>query len=359
MKRSRHPMPYVLCMMVAVHLDASAMSSTSQVASEGQLMPEALVEAYGWPAGVLDLVNDPLRSNGWNPWFSGLPNDVHHYEIKLTNKQDLEKIIQKLSAIRCDGVRIQLDPGRDPGALGLSTVLPKGNNTGALFSIGSQKVIDQWFLRLPKTEPGVREFGAQRYTESPKAFPPTLTLFVGHDAIDLENLQIPAQIEVCAKVSDAYREEHKDDPIVTAIDAFIMVHRKKRAALPEGSDAVQVLENATWLKAEAVWKEFAAEYHAATRFAFPREKLLASALPTKQLSVDGAVKTVLSSGMLVRGIMARLVLAGVDDPKLKSGVEKMSMRDLDWEELKKNDEKAGAILRSIFQDDLVQPTKKE
>jgi hypothetical protein len=98
---------------------------------------------------------------------------------------------------------------------------------------------------------------------------------------------------------------------------------------------------------------------AATRFVFPREKLLASALPTKQLSGNELDNTILSVGMLVRGIMARLVLAGADDSNFKSGVEKMSMRSLNWDEMKKNDAKNGAILRSIFQDDPPQPTQKE
>ncbi|MFT5126970.1 MAG: hypothetical protein ACI8W8_000568 [Rhodothermales bacterium] len=220
--------PYVLCTIFATRLCVSAISSTSQVASEGQLLPKAVVETYGWPEGVLDLVNDPLRSNGWNPWFSEWPNDVNHYEVNLREHHDLDKIIQKLSAIRCDVVRIQLDPGTEPGALGFTTSLPKGNGTAAIFAIGSQKIIDQWFRGLPEIEPGVRKFGVQRYTESPKALPPTLTLFVGHRAIDLEKLAVPARIEVSGTFSDAYRKEHKDDPMVTGIDDFITGHRKKQ-----------------------------------------------------------------------------------------------------------------------------------
>ena len=77
-----------------------------------------------------------IQDWGWNPWFSEWPNDVNHYEIKLRGQDDLKQIIQKLVAIRCDVVRIRLDPGKEPGALGFTTVLPKGNDTAAVFAIG-------------------------------------------------------------------------------------------------------------------------------------------------------------------------------------------------------------------------------
>ncbi len=230
MRTASRSIPSALCALLALSQCVFAMSSTSQVATEGRPVPKAAVETYGWPAGVLDLVNDPLRSNGWNPWFSEWPNDVNHYEFKLREHDDLKKIIQKLATIRCDCVRITLDPGKEPGALGFTTVLPKGNGTAAVFAIGSQKIIDAWYLRLPEMEPGVRKFGVLRYTECPKALPPTLTLFVGNSAIDLGNLEVPTHVEVRGAVSDSYRKEHAKDPLVSAIDAFVAGHREKQEA---------------------------------------------------------------------------------------------------------------------------------
>ena len=97
----------------------------------------------------------------------------------------------------------------------------------------------------------------------------------------------------------------------------------------------------------------------ATRFTFQKKKLLSSALSTKQMSDDGQINTVLSTGRLFRAIMTRLVLAGVDDSEIRSTVEKMSMRKLNWDKLKKDDKMASIILRSIFQDDVIQPTMGE
>jgi hypothetical protein len=222
------PIPCILLAVLAGCTYVFGMSSTSQVASEGQLVPEAVVENYGWPAGVLELVNDPLRSNGWNPWFSEWPSDVNHYEFKLGGHDDLEQVIKKLAAIRCDVVRIHLDPAEEPGALSFTTVLPKGNGVAAVFAIGSQKIIDQWYLRLPEAEPGVRTFGVHRYNECPKAHPPTLTLFLGNEAIDFAKLEIPAGVEISAAASRSSHKENNDDPMVKAIDKFITAHLEKQ-----------------------------------------------------------------------------------------------------------------------------------
>jgi len=43
--------------------------------------------------------------------------------------------------------------------LAFSTVLEEGNGAAVVFSIGSQKRIDQWYQHLREVEPGVRQFG--------------------------------------------------------------------------------------------------------------------------------------------------------------------------------------------------------
>ena len=98
----------------------------------------------------------------------------------------------------------------------------------------------------------------------------------------------------------------------------------------------------------------------AARFSFPKERLLASALSTKQIFADGATETVLSTSSLIQAFMVRFaLLAGVDDSELRSTVEKMSMRKLDWERLKADDKRASPVLRSIFEDDVMNSTEEE
>lgn len=82
------------------------------------------------------------------------------------------------------------------------------------------------------------------------------------------------------------------------------------------------------------------------RFTFPSERLAASGLPLRPLRTGTALRTVLSIGRFVRGVMARLALAGAED--LRPVVETMAMRELDWESLRATDATVSARLKEIF-----------
>jgi hypothetical protein len=219
---------YTIGALFIICFPASGISGTNHVASEGQPVTETQADRLGWPTGVIDLLNDPLRADGWNPWFSEWPNDVNVYEFKPQSSEESSSIIESLTKIRSDAIQIQLNPGNEPHAIGFTTVLPEENDIAAVFSIGSQNLIDPWFQRLPEPEPGIRTFGVHRFTECPKAMPPTLTLYVGHPAIDLNKLDIPANVKVIAEMSDSYREGHKDDATIQDIEQFVTQHAKQR-----------------------------------------------------------------------------------------------------------------------------------
>ena len=76
-------------------------------------------------------------------------------------------------------------------------------------------------------EAGVRVFGVRRLREPPIAHPPTLTLHVGNDAIDLKSLKIPPAVEVTAVVSAADRAEGRNAASLKAIDDFVARHQTK------------------------------------------------------------------------------------------------------------------------------------
>ena len=88
----------------------------------------------------------------------------------------------------------------------------------------------------------------------------------------------------------------------------------------------------------------------AERFAFSEKKLLESALITRQISDELAIKETLSLDKFYRVVMARLVLAGLDNPELKSTVEKLSESKIDWKQVEKRDQEISIILKSIFKD---------
>lgn len=207
---------------------ACGMSGTSQVAWPGK--PVAAVA--DWPAGVLELINDPLRTKGWNPWFSEWPNDVNHYAFMVTNSSDVNRLIRKLADIKAGKRVILLAPGKEPRSLGFTTVLPENNGMGVLFSIGSQQSIDGWFQRLPEIEPGVRKFGVHRFKAPPAATPPTLTLHVSHRAIDLKKLEIPSTIEVSAIIPPV-QSDGQTLPQPQEIESFVAKHRAKSSTPTE------------------------------------------------------------------------------------------------------------------------------
>lgn len=215
----------VLCVLLFAPLCALAISSTEEIASEGQ----AASADPDWPKGVLELVNDPLRTEGWNPWFSEWPSDVYHYGLRVRNAEDINHLIAKLAAILTMNAQVFLRPEKEVGGLGFTTQIQKGNGLGATFSFGNQKRINQWFEHLREVEPRVKKFGVHRLTKPPEALPPTLTLYVGHAAVDLKKLRIPQKIKVISEIPDSYRKQHPDDSTIKAIDKFVV----GRAPKPE------------------------------------------------------------------------------------------------------------------------------
>lgn len=193
------------------------------VASEGQPVEEEL----GWPAKIVDLVNDPVRTVGWNFWFSECPNDVNHYAFAAKNTDDLNRLIKKLAATKAKGMAVQLSLGKEFPAGGFSFLKP-GNGIPAVLGFGNQVRINQWYVHLDDVEPGVKKWGVHRYTAPPSAMPPTLTIYVEHPAVDLAKLKIPAEVNVVASVSKEEREKRKDDEPLRTIDQLLK--RRQRAA---------------------------------------------------------------------------------------------------------------------------------
>jgi hypothetical protein len=199
-------------------LHVFAISSTDQVAWAGK--PVA-AEAH-WGEGVLELVNDPLRGDGWHPWFSEWPNDVNYYEMKASKLEEINHLITQLAAIKASKVQILLNPAREAGALAFTTTVKIGSAIPAVFSIGDQGRIDQWFDHLKKKEGSDKpKFGVYTIEKAPEALPPTLTLYVGHAAVDLKKLKIPERVQVTADVSKSYREQHEGDPSIKAIEDYV------------------------------------------------------------------------------------------------------------------------------------------
>jgi hypothetical protein len=201
-------------------------AGTSQIASKGS----PVGEMSQWPAGVLALVNDPTRTDGWNDWFSEWPNDVNQYQFQVADVDQVNGLIAKLAEIKFKPVRVYLSPLKEPRGYGWVSSLPEGNDTAVMLSIGDQKRIDEWYRHLPEGR-----FGVMKFTSVPTAVPPTLTLFVRNKAIDLARLRIPENVEVslrgiprCFDIRAATKADEKEPAKVdeTKLDAETLAATK-------------------------------------------------------------------------------------------------------------------------------------
>jgi hypothetical protein len=207
---------FALASILLAARTALGIAGVSPVASEGK----PVAEDAGWPAKIIDLVNDPVRTVGWNEWFSELPNDVYQYAFAAKSTDDLNRLIKKLAATKAKGATVELSLGKEYPT-NLLSILKPGNNIPAVVRFGNQVRLNQWYGHLKESEPGVKQFGARRYTETPTALAPTLTIYVENAAVDLEKLEIPAEISVVARVSKEDREKRTDDEALKAIDRLL------------------------------------------------------------------------------------------------------------------------------------------
>lgn len=177
---------FILALVVASSSQALAAGGTAIVATKGE---SAYVQET-WPKGVAEIVNDPVRTTGWNDWFSEWPNDVNQYALEAQSVEDVNRLIAKLAAVKSDLKVIRLCAMKEPGGFGWLTSLPEGNQIPVMFSIGDQTRLDQWYAHVRKP------FGVMEFEACPIAVPPTLTLFVQNPIIDLQRLVIPKEIRV-------------------------------------------------------------------------------------------------------------------------------------------------------------------
>jgi hypothetical protein len=180
------PVVFCVALCLAATRNLLAMGGTSTVATKGK--PTHI--AAGWPDGAGDLVNDPARTTGWNSWFSEWPNDVNQYAFEVRSTAEVNRLIEKLASIKSELRQIRLSYLKEPASLGWVTRVPEDNKIPVIFSIGDQSSIDQWYKTVRKP------FGVMEFIAAPIAVPPTLTIFVQNEAINLDELKIPEGIHV-------------------------------------------------------------------------------------------------------------------------------------------------------------------
>jgi hypothetical protein len=137
-----------------------------------------------WSTAILHLVNDPLRTDGWQPGFSESPCDGVLFDYAVQSIEDVNHLIALFTEIDDPDARIVLELGTQPSA---NRLMAK-ERPPVVFSLGNQGIRTFWYRHAIRSK--AKDF------YGPKATPPTLTLYVEHRAIDLERLHFPPGINL-------------------------------------------------------------------------------------------------------------------------------------------------------------------
>lgn len=144
---------------------------------------------YAWPKGTLELINHSLRKEGWHFFFSELPNDGNTFGYRVKTVEEANSLIAAAAKVE----------GTKPSVVLSSERFFRYNKDDkgeydASFAVGSQKILNEWWERLPAG----KQFGVSTYPTPPTVQPPTLILYVGARPFDLKKLDIPKGIKAAA-----------------------------------------------------------------------------------------------------------------------------------------------------------------
>lgn len=159
-----------------------------------------------WSKAMLHLMNDPLRTDGWQPGFSDAPYDYVLFDYEVRSVEDVNHLIALFAEIDDPEAKIVLKLGAQPP----KNRLMAKDRPPVEFGLGNQGIRTFWYRHASRD---VKKF------YGPKATPPTLTLYVEHPAIDLERLQFPPGITLSAGNSvEAKAEQPPAKKILDLID---------------------------------------------------------------------------------------------------------------------------------------------
>lgn len=167
--------------------------SVDQIAWIGKPYDEKLLE--GQPAGIARIINDPLRTVGSNSCFSSNPAHRDTFEFEISDMRDLNRLIDLFSQV--DGPKriVHLSSTRPISPLrGFNPDL-RSPGPPVILTIEKQLVLDFWYRQVPQDQ--VRKaFGPSAIHHPPIASPPTLTVYIRHPLVDLDQLIIPENISL-------------------------------------------------------------------------------------------------------------------------------------------------------------------
>jgi len=212
----------------------SAGTGTDVVIHHDREFSKDQAEPYDWPEGALEIANDPLRRWGYLVWSTGAPNDRIQFVLGVREASDLQRHVDLMKNIKSLKRQIILVPGHLPLLPGYAAPPDERARHGVVFEVGSQKVINEWYERLPEVCPGLRRFGNRELNSPPEAYPPTLVISLSHPDvkdIELQGLRIPMIIDVKAEIDPAFRSERKNEDLIEQVETYVAQHQKRQEAM--------------------------------------------------------------------------------------------------------------------------------
>jgi hypothetical protein len=166
---------------------------------------------WEWPGGSLLLANHPLRMEQWHPMWGDSANDRQQFGYQIKHTADANGLTVTLGAVEGEPPVLELSPLRE-----FKGFLEKDGSYQATFSVGSQKLANEWFANRDG-----RPARGKVLAAAPKIAPPTMTLYLGDRRVDVGSLQVPARVRVKSAVTPEQRENALLAPIIERIDALV------------------------------------------------------------------------------------------------------------------------------------------
>jgi hypothetical protein len=202
-----------LAIVLALPLTAFAVAGTDRIAEPGKRFEVQEAKTYEWPSGTLELINDEARRFGWHHWFSELPNDANWFDYEVKDTAEINRLIERLAAI--DSTRKVVVLSADDGPT------RERIHVAVEFSIGSQRRLDEWYDHLPAD----KRFGTQKLDKAPAAASPELTIYVQHEAVDLDRLELPTRVDVELLKRDEPKKGETPSALQRELLKFVEQHR--------------------------------------------------------------------------------------------------------------------------------------
>ncbi len=210
----------VIAVLIPLTSDLTARTVQRVLADKGKPISKQVAEHHDWPAGTLELVNHPLRLKAWKIVRGTTAGDKTSFAFTPRTPEQVQTVLDLYArTVAADGGWVRINARPHP-AKSFTTPLGPDLGVAIILNMGSQKLVDDWFHRLPKTGDGKRAYKNRVMDHPPGVLPTTLEIYGANKGVDLTKLVLPKNLAFVVAVTKEEREANPDDPRIKAVDQF-------------------------------------------------------------------------------------------------------------------------------------------